>query len=180
MTIRKLILIGTAFVSMGTLSTAHAALPGFYVGAQLGQTDVFTHGDHIGLGGGITAGYQFIPAFAIEAQYIDFAKVADNKGSLDPYAIGVAAKGIIPIPLGQSFGFNTINLYGKLGAAYVQPDGSGSSYQSHATYRPLYGVGVSYDITPQVSTDLGWTRIQAGNGVYNSQLIGLGVTFHFA
>lgn len=180
MTSRNLILISTALISMGTLSVAKAALPGFYVGAQLGQSEVFTHGDHIGLGGGVTAGYQFIPQFAVEGQFIDFAKVTDRQGSLNPYAVGVAAKGIIPLPLTQSFGFNNLNLYGKLGAAYVQPDGSGYSYQSHATIRPMYGVGVSYDITPQVSTDLGWTRIQAGNGVYNSQLIGLGLTFHFA
>ncbi len=196
----------TGAAILGFSAVASADLPGFYVGGDLGLSNVhqsdnpFTSDNNgTGLGAGAQFGYQFNPYVAAEAGYIYFHNVNHNYGNTgfgtfnDSYkeqAGDLVVKGTLP--LNQYF-----SLYGKAGAAYVD-----SQYEAYSNFpvitqgghiananinysasttpiRPVYGVGVSYNITPNVSADLGWTRVQKNNTIPNADITTLGLTYHF-
>jgi len=191
---------------LGVSSFANAALPGFYVGGQAGWGDTHASSAYsspssskdTGLAGRIFTGYQIDQNWAVELGYTKFsnAKVKYNYGSVDGVNLGSArfttkeqavdlvAKGILPLQDG--FG-----LYGKAGAAYLDGKVSGSgnvlghnlsgSITEHKIL-PTFGVGVSYDITPNVPVDLSWNRIQkVGNTRFlrSTDLIALGIAYNF-
>lgn len=138
-----------------------------------------------GLAGRLAIGYQFNQTLAIEMGYLQLGQKKSNfSGELTPkgldpvnvngsfklsqYAIDLAAKGILPIS-------DKFNVYGKLGVAYlttttkniINSSASGISIDNDSIptfakhkWAPEAAVGVSYDITPNVSVDTSWTHIQ--------------------
>lgn len=197
--LQKKLLIAAAlagFSLIGFSSVANAALPGFYVGGQLGwghtgwstsdTTPSASSVDNNGIAGRVSGGYQFNENWAAELGYSRFSNTDFNKiGGIpgfnatvkNEYAVDLVGKGILPLG-------NCFNLYGKLGAAYLSAEGTtnfgGSSNTEHKVY-PTFGVGVSYDITPNVPVDLSWNRIQkvGSNDLPSTDLVALGIAYNF-
>ncbi len=153
-----------------------------------------------GIAGRGFVGYQFNPYFAVESGYTLFSNMTTRaNGSFGPFsisesgkvstqAIDLLGKGILPLS-------NGFSLYGKAGAAYliskatanVTTSGfglssSGSASQTNSKLYPAFGAGVSYDITPNVVTDISYNRIQkvgSSDAVGSTDFIGLGLAYNF-
>lgn len=205
----KALLTGVAILSFSTLACASEPgfYAGGALGwsAQNTTGDSSTSISKNGLGGNAFVGYQFNPYIAAEIGYLYFHNThAKSTYYLPPgpsahvtapitvdttakdQAVDAVAKAILPLP-------NGFDLYAKGGAAYVDysvsshasaKNGGNSVVYSSSTsthpIRPVYGVGVSYNITQNISADLGWTHLQKTNDmVPNADLVGLGLTYHF-
>lgn len=88
--------------------------------------------------------------------------------NLNQHAIDLVGKGILPVT-------QNINVYGKLGVAYLTTNLNANltedkydltynlnQYANVAKHKwaPEAAIGVSYDMTPNVSLDASWTHIQ--------------------
>ncbi|WP_010597030.1 outer membrane beta-barrel protein [Rickettsiella massiliensis] len=164
-----------------------------------------------GLAGRLAIGYQLNSNLAIEMGYLQLQqgksgnfsfndkagkKIAQANLTLNQYAIDVAAKGIIPIA-------NNLNLYGKLGVAYLKNDIEfNGKFNKNKTipvdingklnvndltnikrsqWAPEVAIGISYDVTQNVSIDTSWTHIHTigKNRVGNVDFVAAGVSYNF-
>lgn len=140
-----------------------------------------------GLGGRLFAGYNFNQYFGLEASYATYAS-STYKASLDGdsaslkyslNAINLVAKGYLP--LGNS-GFNA---YALAGLADVRnqvrynnandiplANGVTANFKNGTTnyyrIRPVYGVGVGYDLAQHITTNVELSRIQGAGNVKTS------------
>lgn len=189
--------ITTAVLAASALSvmTANAAAPGPYITGQLGYADTHMGPKTIekslsnnGIAGRLAVGYQLNQNLAVEAGYLQLRskkvngtfgdQAADLK--LSQHAIDLAAKGILPIA-------NNLNAYGKLGIAYLTTTAkSNNDAVTAATvnkykWAPEAAIGVSYDITPNMSVDTSWTHIQpvGKNRPGNIDFVAVGVGYNF-
>lgn len=207
---KKIVLTSVLASGAFAMMTANAALPsGLYVSGQVGYAS--THmksrlplllGPSLandGLAGRLAIGYKIIPNLAVELGYLQLPQEKANLAlpklppqlvtSLKQHAIDVAAKGILPIT-------SNVNLYGKLGAAYlttqIQGKITGTSLPSTIDlsstvgidkhqWAPEVAVGMGYDITPNVSVDTSLTHIQTmGNHrPGNIDFLAVGVAYTF-
>jgi OmpA-OmpF porin, OOP family len=205
--LKKILTTTVLGVSALGAMAANAATPGLYVTGQLGYVnnnmklrthDLLPNNDisASSLGGRVAVGYQFNQNFALETGYFRAAqkKVTLVSGSvkspvignvtLDQNAIDLLAKGTLSIN-------SALNLYGKLGVAYLTTDFNTDSgdkrfdpiIQNFAKrkFAPEAAVGVSYDITPNVSLDTSWTHIHTlgKNQPGNINFIALGLGYNF-
>lgn len=186
---------------LATLSSATlAAAPGFYVGGQLGWSkadystsdlsvpSVITNTgvDNSGLGGRLSAGYQFNQNWAAELGYTKYANVkfkdvtviGTNIGqvAVKNDAIDIVGKGILPLD-------NGFNVFGKLGMSYVKVKVDATTVNLRIAddnkWRPTFGLGAGYDFNQNVTADISWMRVQNGGSVRNLDLISAGVGYHF-
>ena len=151
-----------------------------------------------GFAGRAYAGYQFNQYVSIEGGYTQYAntKISNIYGmtGLDESLHQGALDGVLKfmLPITEQF-----HLYAKGGGAYVFsqqiqdptgiPSSSNASQPSSGSYkkvdvdvlRPTYGVGMSYDVTKHLSTDLTWSHVVGGNGIEQSDLLALGVSYYF-
>lgn len=158
-----------------------------------------------GLAGRVAVGYQFNQNFAVEAGYLQLGEGKVNLGAvhipdedviaqaalkLHQNAIDLVGKGIIPIS-------SNFNVYGKLGVAYVTTTSKGTletpgfptvsfdlkdrNNVAKHKWAPEAAVGVSYDITPNVSLDTSWTHIQplGSNKPGNIDFVAVGLGYNF-
>jgi OOP family OmpA-OmpF porin len=159
-----------------------------------------------GLAGRLAIGYQFNPNFAVEMGYLNLDSkkasgsvsvaqkvVASGSLKLNQNAIDLAAKGILPVA-------NNINVYGKVGVAYltttldakgdivskdhtmpVSVDLTGAAGIAKHKWAPEAAVGVSYDLTPNVSVDTSWTHIQplGSHRPGNIDFVAVGLGYNF-
>lgn len=159
-----------------------------------------------GLAGRLAIGYQFNQNFAVELGYlklgsrqvnVDATKkdetapitLQDASVKLAQNAIDLAAKGILPIG-------NNFNVYGKVGLAYLtsnlsingKADDKKHSYNINEQagfekrqWAPEAAIGVSYDITPNVSVDTSWTHIHpiGKNRAGNVNFLAVGLSYNF-
>jgi OOP family OmpA-OmpF porin len=176
---------------------AHASIPGFYLLGQLGTADTHQEASNaaalsinskMAFSCRIAGGYQFNQNVAFEIGYtrfsdVDFSGVGGVPGqniSLSERALDFMAKPMMPIS-------NNVNLYAKLGLAYLKANGSayvnGRSYLGYSdSWNPTFGVGLSYDITPVVPIGLAWTRIQSvggNNSIPSTDFYSLGLAYYF-
>jgi OmpA-OmpF porin, OOP family len=204
--LKKVLTIAVLSVSALSVMEANAAVPGIYVTGQIGYANTHMkdkadlselkeisvtldsyHLSNNGLAGRLALGYQFNQNFAIELGYMQLNKDKKNtrfissdplnpfsltlSASLKQNAIDFVGKGILPIS-------DKINIYGKLGVAYLtthlnvnlnasDPDKTqtaavDNSYFNIAKHQwaPEVAIGISYDITPNVAIDTSWTHIQ--------------------
>ncbi len=215
-------ILSTTVLSVSALAvmTANAAAPGIYVTGQLGyanthmgsKTNLHTHDldegsktkplSNNGLAGRVALGYQFNQNFAVEVGYLQlnnkkldvtqhlFNNMEGNASlNLQQHAIDLVGKGIVPLT-------QNINVYGKLGLAYLTSDinlnvkddafdakVNLNNYTHIAKHKwaPEAAIGVSYDITPNVSLDASWTHIQplGKNKPGNIDFAALGVGYNF-
>ena len=206
--LKKKLLMSTLLAVLSTASLA--AAPGFYVGGQLGwsSSDAEYHNetslplqagssDKSGLGGRLSAGYQFDKNWAAELGYTRYADVKAKNitlgndslrdASLQHDAIDLVGKGILPLD-------NGFNVFAKLGLSYVKVNTENNFFAPHKSggkviieqhgdsgsrWRPTYGLGVGYDFNENVTADISWVRVQKGNGIANLDLMSAGISYHF-
>ncbi len=218
--VRKILTVLVALAAATGMMVANAALPGAYLGAEMGWGDVHegafanapvmqnapgpivsfsNSGKDTGFAGRVFGGYQFTPNWAAELGLSRFTVAearatattatgnAIGSGTIKTSALDLVGKGILILR-------QCISLYGKLGLAYIATNGNvnvtqtvgstvtGSSFSQIARkVYPTFGVGMSYDITQNLVTDVSWNRIQkTGNGsIPNTDLVGVGLSYYF-
>ncbi|MES2997787.1 MAG: outer membrane beta-barrel protein [Pseudomonadota bacterium] len=176
---------------------ASGSIPGFYILGQVGSGN--THAEasdaaalsidsKIVFTGRIAGGYQFNQNLATEIGYmrfsdVKFSGIAGIPGqdvSLSEKAIDFVAKLMLPLS-------NNFDIYGKLGLAYLKANGSalvnGKSYLAYSDgWDPALGLGLSYDITPNLVVDLAWARLQSAGGSHaipSADFYSLGLAYYF-
>jgi OmpA-OmpF porin, OOP family len=175
----------------------YASIPGFYILGQLGSGNTHAEAtdavaismdDRVVFTGRVAGGYQFNQNLAIEIGYmrfssVDFSGVGGVPGqgvSLQEKAIDFMAKPILPLSA-------NFNIYAKLGLAYFKANGSaivnGVSYLGYSdAWDPAIGLGLGYDITPNILLDLAWTRLQSvggNNSIPSADFYSVGLAYYF-
>jgi opacity protein-like surface antigen len=205
----------TLLLALATLSlaqTAAAEMAGFYANAELGYVVPHIHttdlinisnaNTPVGLPGlndyllayRLGFGYQFDPHWAMEFGYRHFSHNNISTGtnnynasaSTKENAFDFVGKAIVPVSA-------KLNLYAKLGVAYLRPNAQGSSAFTNNPYtvfansysntlEPTFGLGISYALNPNVPIELSWNRIQklgGSNHAPSSDFYSLGVSYYF-
>lgn len=198
--LKKILITSVLTASACAVINANAALPvGLYVNGQVGYADtnmksqVKDNGANFandGLAGRLAIGYKVTPNFALELGYLQLSNAEFNIGassfSNKQDAIDVAAKGILPIT-------NNVNIYGKLGVAYLttelkEKNAAGKTLDintaqgiSKHQWAPEIAIGMGYDITPNVTVDTSLTHIQTlgDNRPGNIDFLAVGVGYNF-
>jgi len=197
-------ILTTSVLGISALATmaANAAAPGIYVTGQVGYANNNMEigiNDYIknnnlsdsSFAGRVALGYQFNPNFALETGYFrtaqkkshfDVQDLGHGNATLDQNAVDLVAKAILPIS-------NSFNVYGKLGVAYlrtnfcVTPDNEMVFPEKNVSrkFAPELAVGVSYDISPNVSVDTSWMHIQTlgKNRPGNVDFFSVGLGYNF-
>ena len=162
-----------------------------------------------GFAGRVALGYQFNQNFAVEMGYLQLNKKKVNGTvpdavaggdatlpaslSMHENAVDLVGKGILPLT-------DKFNVYGKLGVAYLTTtingkgdidvnganvpatfDLNGVAKISKHKWAPEAAIGVSYDITPNMSVDTSWTRIQpmGSNRPGSIDFVAVGLGYNF-
>ncbi len=170
-----------------------------------------------GLAGRLAIGYKLTPNLALEVGYLQLPSAelnltaplpppqttntrsllssgvpndAFNSISNKQHAIDLVVKGILPIT-------HNVNIYGKLGAAYLTTQIQGKTTDEYAPptstdlnsrvgidkrqWAPEIAIGMGYDITSNVSVDTSLTHIQTiGNHRSgNIDFLAVGVAYNF-
>lgn len=125
---------------------------------------------------GVSAGYQFNPFFALEADYIDFGKFGDDEVRSDLKGLSLAAKG--RLPLTDAFG-----IYGKVGA--FASDMDVSAFDEEETYdevSPFVGAGVDFMMTHSLTAFAEYNRynVDIDEDDFNGQVTNDGPEFDTA
>ena len=135
-------------------------IPGFYLGAEVGQTDVGSEDD---TGFKVFGGYQFHRNIAAELGY----GLLFDKGAVELTTLELVAVGIFPLT-------NQFSLLGKLGLARLEVDTPGGSDSDNEV---TYGIGVQYDFAPNIGLRLQWQRYDTNPDEID--FINLGVVVRF-
>ncbi|EKD54799.1 MAG: OmpA-like protein transmembrane protein [uncultured bacterium] len=188
----KMTKISAVILSSITLvGLTHAATPGAYVGAGLGTSRLSTPNmgnvtgatststTRGGLGARLFGGYNFNKYFGLEAGYATYApstykasnSVASEKLKYTLGALNVVAKGYLPF---DESGFNAYVLGGiaavnsKVALTTNNVPGVPSDSKTTRKLRPMYGIGVSYDVAEHVTTSLEASHIQGSGNLKTS------------
>lgn len=159
-----------------------------YSAGNLGLNSVGSIGNS-GVAGRIFFGYDFTPGFGVELGYDQIAdtelttlnNLQGVNGEIREYAIDALLKGMLPIAN------SGVNLTGRLGFAVVDANSSVSGpaatieLPEESTVQPAFGVGVSYNITPQLPIELSWLHFQQTNDswIQSTDLVGIGLSYRF-
>ena len=185
---KKTVKLAVAIVSLSVLTgSSFAANTGTYLGLGLGAsriqsgnqglvggTGVQTSKSLGGLGGSAFAGYNFNRYLGAEMGVAHYAPSKYNATSVtnsqslkySMNAIDLVGKAYLPI--GES-GFNAYALGGVARVNSKQKLNSTISGVAHSSstttnkFRPVYGLGMSYDVNSSVTTNAEFTQIK-GNG----------------
>jgi OOP family OmpA-OmpF porin len=136
------------------------ATTGFYIGAEVGNTDLDGADDDIGFK--LLGGYQFHRNIAAELGY----GMLYDKGGAEVTAIELVAVGMFPIA-------NQLSIIGKLGFANVDVEVAGASDDKTEL---TWGLGVQYDLSRNLGLRALWQRYETDNSV---DFLALGVTWKF-
>ncbi|MBB71116.1 MAG: hypothetical protein CMF50_01800 [Legionellales bacterium] len=196
-TLRLVSTVLTGTLALGIASTGFAE--GVYFGGALGRSDLdYTASnqkvspakrhDEKGLGWKGLLGYQVNRNFAVEGSYTHYHEmklknmrgIPGANGKIDQAAYDLSAKGILPIG-------NQWNAFGKLGLAYVDADKSRNStakvngirFKDESAFRPTVGIGGTYIINQNLTTDISWNRVISGSGIKTSDFWGWGLNYFF-
>lgn len=190
--------IALSCLALLPISASLALLPGFYVGGQLGWSNVYYTPSTInaktadfttsGGGGRAYLGYQFNKLLSTELGYsklynasISNATIGTKtalSGSAQYSTIDLVGKGTVAL---SDSGFD---IFAKAGGAYVMTQmasnitnaGGPNSVNKFAF---TFGAGFDYSICPQVVTDLTYTRVVKTNEVPNADLTSIGLAYYF-
>lgn len=146
--------------------------PAVYAGADVGSTKFDGISDRQSSFGAFV-GYQFHPNFAIEAGYRRLGDFDVNVGGTN---VGLtvdqtALSFIGSVPLQSGF-----NVYGRLGYNRLEAKGSVAGYgsASDSDSGVLYGVGVGYTFTPNITA-----RLEAQRPSSDSSNLGASLSLKF-
>src|SRR6185295_19988070 len=149
--------------AMAVSAGAYAQQPastGFYIGAEVGNTDVGGADDDIGFK--ILGGYQFHRNIAAELGY----GLLYDKSGVEVKALEAVALGIFPIA-------NQFSIIGKLGFANVDVKvPAGSNDKTELTW----GLGVQYDFSRNLGVRALWQRYETDEAI---DFLAVGVTWKF-
>jgi len=131
-----------------------------YVGVNLGQSDYnascvagFSCEDKEFAWKAYTGG-RLNEMLAIELGYINFGKVSRNGGNTEAHGVNLSLVG--NLPLGEMAG-----LFAKVGTTYNRTDksgGPGAPNGKEDGFGLSYGVGIGFNVTPQVQIVGEWER----------------------
>ena len=152
-------MLGAAAMTVSAGALAQSATTGFYVGAEVGQTDVASEDD---IGFKILGGYRFHPNIAAEVGY----GMLFDKDDVEVTAMEFVAVGMFPIA-------NQFSILGKLGLANVEVD---TPFGSEDKTELTWGVGVQFDINRNLGVRALFQRYETDDAV---DVIGVGVTYKF-
>ncbi len=195
---KKLTQLCIGLATLGFCAMANAALPGYYVGGQLGWADTnYSSGDlkgnasvspitsagidDTGIAGRIYGGYQFNQFWGAELGYDQFSNteikhingINGLNATIKEYAIDLQGKGTIPIS--DSFG-----LFGKAGLAYQKINTDNPLSGNPGRINPAFGAGMAYNFTPNFSVDVAWNHIQKWGGpIPSTDMFTGGVGYNF-
>jgi outer membrane immunogenic protein len=137
-----------------------SATQGFYVGAEVGNTDVGGADDDIGLK--ILGGFRFHPNIAAELGY----GMMYDKNRVEVTALEAVAVGMFPVA-------NQLSIIGKLGLANVDVEVPGGSDDKTEL---TWGIGVQYDVSRNLGVRALWQRYETEEAI---DFLGVGVTWRF-
>ncbi len=192
------ILVKTIILLFCTTGLAVGAQKGSYSGFLLAWTESNYSTNNQGIGSAkvddsgtgyrIQAGYQFNANFALETGYnryssVEFSNiggVSGASGKVTPQSLDVLGKLIMPITSGA-------NVFAKVGVAFAEADGSsntpaknaGATFSDEHSFRPIYGLGGSYEFYPALTAEISWLQIPEGGGIRRTDLVGFGLTYFF-
>jgi OOP family OmpA-OmpF porin len=146
-------------VSAGAFAQAPADT-GFYIGAEISNTDVGSGDDDVGFK--LLGGYRFNRYVAAELGY----GLLYDKGGVEVKALEAVAVGMFPIA-------NQFSVLGKLGVANVDVKVPGGSDDKTEI---TWGVGVQYDLNRNLGVRLLWQRYETDEAI---DLLAAGVTYRF-
>jgi len=136
-------ILGAAALLVSAGAIAQPAVPGFYVGGEIGQSDVASEDD---IGFKILGGYQFHRNIAAEVGY----GMLFDKSDVEVTALEFVAVGMFPIA-------NQFSLLGKLGLANVEVDAFGLSEDKTEL---TWGIGVQFDVSRNLGVRALWQRYE--------------------
>lgn len=136
-------ILGAAALLVSAGAIAQPAVPGFYVGGEVGQSDVGSEDD---IGFKILGGYQFHRNIAAEIGY----GMMFDKSDVEVTALEFVAVGLFPIA-------NQFSLLGKLGLANVEVDSRGLSDDKTEL---TWGIGVQFDVSRNLGVRALWQRYE--------------------
>jgi len=144
----------TAAILLAATSFAASAAQGnFYIGGDIGSTKFKHYSSDTSVG--VFGGYNFNQNVAVELGYRD---LGDFGGSIKQTSISVL--GSMPVA-------NRVAIYGRLG--FNTLSGSGDDVT-----RGLFGAGVSYEFTKQVTG-----RVELQRPYNNAHNLSVGVAYNF-
>lgn len=201
--------LGLAILSLSVLAnSALAATQGGYVGLGLGASRIQSEDQDLvpasgvrnsntlgGLGGRVFVGYNFNRYVGLEAGIAHYAPSKYNASEINGpgsaslkysmNAIDLVGKAYLPI---AESGFNAYVLGGAARVNSKQQinisNGVDSFSDSQTTrqIRPIYGLGVSYDASNNVTTNLEFTQIKgkgSDSSIPNANMLSLNVAYNF-
>ena len=149
-------MLGAAAMTVSAGALAQSATTGFYIGAEVGKTDVDGADDDMGFK--LLGGFRFHPNIAAELGY----GMLYDKGGVEVTALEVVAVGMFPVA-------NQISIIGKLGFANVE---IGSRDDTEITW----GLGAQYDVNRNLGLRALWQRYETDATV---DFLAIGVTYKF-
>jgi len=151
-------------------------VPQFYAGVDAGSTKI--DGADRETGGGVFVGYNFNQNVAIEAGWHRLAEADMYYGDLDASAkakfdqTDISVIGTLPLS-------NGFSVYGRLGYNHLKIKASArvgnvTVSESDSESKVLYGAGLSYAFTPQISG-----RVEVQKPHSDITKVAVGVAFNF-
>ena len=207
MKIRKVLL--SLFSTLACVTVAQAgSQPQMYVGVQGGYADTnfglstmvatadngsvqltsASIKNHV-FAGRAYAGYQFNEYVALEAGFLKphstrYTQINNSTiptGNVSEYGIDITGKIFLPMAA-----YIHLSPYLKAGGIYMDGQSHGGITRNGASdfgysTHPLFGAGVGYNFTPNMTGDLSWTTITKRNSqLPRIDMFFLGLTYHFA
>lgn len=154
--------ITAAVLLAATSFAASAAEPSFYVGGDVGSSKPQDASSKTSYG--VFGGYTFNENFAVEAGFRRLGHWTEDGFDDKANQLAVSVLGSVPVA-------DQVSVYGRLGYNRISEKING---ESDHTNKALFGVGVSYAITKEVSARIEWQR-----PVSHSHNISVGVAYHF-
>jgi OmpA-OmpF porin, OOP family len=149
--------VGAAAMIASAGALAQSTVPAFYIGAELGSTDVDTADKDTGIK--LIAGYQFHRNIAAEFAY----GMLYDKGGVEVTSMELVALGLFPIN-------PQFSIYGKLGFARLEADPGSDDNDI------TYGFGVQWDANRNLGVRAGWQRYNTDPSV---DYLSVGVVWRF-
>ena len=145
-----------------TSFAASAAEPSFYVGGDVGSSK--KTGINSETSYGVFGGYKFDENFAVEAGFRRLGNWEED--GIDDKVTQLSLSVLGSVPVDEQF-----SVYGRLGYNRVEEKFLGEKAHEN---KALFGLGVSYQITKEISARVEWQR-----PVSHSRNISVGVAYHF-
>jgi OOP family OmpA-OmpF porin len=155
--------ITAAVLLAATSFAASAAEPTqFYVGADVASTKIDDLSRETGFG--VFAGYKFNETFAIEGTYRKLGDFDTFSEKAKGTHLAVSVLASLPVA-------DQLAVYGRLG--YGRAEFKGDAGKEHLN-RALFGIGLDYAITKEVSARVEWQRPAS-----DAQILSVGVAYNF-